>query len=84
MRASVELVHLARSAISVGSAALMANVDTHFNWPTICTFLQVSGSGRKIGVNQTLGILLRRGDLIAYQNGKSLGTLCEGLTGSFV
>lgn len=48
------------------------------------TCLQISGSGRKVAVNQTLGLFLRRGDLIAYRNGKPLAVLCQGLTGDFV
>lgn len=43
-----------------------------------------SRSGRKFGVSQPLGLLLRNGDLIAYRNSKPLGLLCRGLKGTFV
>jgi hypothetical protein len=48
-----------------------------------CDWLsQVDTSGRprphKVSVGQTLGVLLRRGELTAYRNGKLLGVLCQG------
>jgi hypothetical protein len=49
-----------------------------------CRRAQVSGSGRKVTVGQTVGLLLRRGSLIAYRNGAMLGVLCDGLTGRLV
>ena len=45
---------------------------------------QFSRSGRKVGANQPVGLLLRKGDLIAYRNSKPLGLLCRGLKGTFV
>jgi hypothetical protein len=56
---------------------------TRIGFDLSCDWLsQVDTSGRplpkKVGVGQTLGILLRRGELIAYRNGKLLGALCQG------
>ena len=43
-----------------------------------------SGTKEGIAVGQTVGLLLRKGNLSVYIKGACVGTLCTGLSGSFV